>query len=145
MDFVWLEQSKLFPVSSLYAKINSTMLLLAAATDILYRHINGIYVLMYFPKCLNISLSVLTLCKVLLTVNFQDVFGSGAAVKLVDVLRDDGNITPLFAESLLTLCNSQVSRVRIFCEHDLAAVVVKLPDTGGIPREGLWGGEFLTE
>ena len=61
--------------------------------------------------------------------DFQHVLGSGSAVEFVDVLSDDGDVTPLFGESLLALCNSQVSRVWVFGEHDLAAVVVKLPDT----------------
>lgn len=77
--------------------------------------------------------------------DFQDGFGSGAAVELVDILSDDCNLTPLFAQSLLALCNGQVGGVGIFCEHDLAAVVVKLPNTRGIPGEGLWGGKLLQD
>lgn len=75
--------------------------------------------------------------------DFQDVFGPGAAVELVDILSDDCNRASLFAQSLLTLGNGQMGGVGIFCEHDLAAVMVKLPNTGGIPGKGLWGGKFL--
>lgn len=81
----------------------------------------------------------------LLAVDFQEVFGSGTAVELVDVLSDDRDLTSLFAQSLLTLGNGQVGGVGVFCEHDLAAVVVKLPNAGGIPGEGLWGGKFLQD
>lgn len=81
----------------------------------------------------------------LLAVDFQDVFGSGAAVELVDILSDDRNLASLLAQSLLALCNGQVGGVGIFCEHDLAAVVVKLPNTGGIPGKGLWSGKALQD
>lgn len=58
-------------------------------------------------------------------------------MELVDVLSDDCNLPSLFAESLLALSDGQVSRVGILCEHDLTAVVIKLPYTRGIPGEGL--------
>lgn len=79
----------------------------------------------------------------LLAVDFQEVFGSGPAVELVNILSDDRDRASLFAESLLTLCDHQVGGVGIFREHDLAAVVVKLPNAGGIPGEGLWSGKSL--
>lgn len=68
----------------------------------------------------------------------QDVSGSGTAMELVDVLSYDCNLAPLLAESLLALRDGQVSRVGILREHDLTAVVIKLPDTRRIPGEGLW-------
>lgn len=76
----------------------------------------------------------------LLTMDFQDVCGSSAAVELVDVLSDDCNLASLFPQSLLALSDGQVGCIGIFCEHDLAAVVVELPNTGGIPGKGLWSG-----
>lgn len=74
------------------------------------------------------------------TMELQDVSGSRTAMELVYVLSDDGNLAPLLAESLLRLSDGQVSRVGILCEHDLTAIVIKLPDTRRIPREGLWCG-----
>lgn len=74
---------------------------------------------------------------------FQDVFGSSSAMQLVDVLSDDRNAASLFAQSLLAPRNGQVGGVWVFGEHDLTAVVVKLPNTGGISGEGLWCGESL--
>lgn len=74
----------------------------------------------------------------------QDVFGSGAAVELVDVLSDDGDRAPLFGEPLLALSDGHVGGVGVFCQHDLTAIVIKLPHTGGVPGEGLRGGKFLT-
>lgn len=70
---------------------------------------------------------------------------SGAAVELVNILSDDCHRASLFTQSLLTLCDGQVGRVGVFCEHDLASVMVKLPNTRGIPGEGLWGGKFLKD
>lgn len=49
-------------------------------------------------------------------------------MELVDILSDDSDHTPLLAQSLLTLRNGQVGGIRCFCEHDLAAMVVKLPN-----------------
>lgn len=80
----------------------------------------------------------------LLTVDLQDVFGSSSVVELVDVLRDDGDLAPLFAQTLLTLSDGQVSGIGIFCEHDLTPVVVELPNTWGISGKGLRRGQFLT-
>lgn len=77
--------------------------------------------------------------------DFQDVFGSCAAVELVDILSDDCHLTSLFAQSLLALSNGQVGGVGIFCEHDLSAIMVKLPNTGRISGEGLWGSKFLQD
>lgn len=81
----------------------------------------------------------------LLAVDFQDAFGSSAAVELIDILSYDCNLASLFPQSLLTLSNGQVGCIRIFCEHDLAAVVVKLPNTGGIPGKGLWSSKVLQD
>lgn len=84
-------------------------------------------------------------CRSLLAMNFHDVFGSSASVEFVDILSDDCNIASLFAQSLLTLRDGQMSSIGIFGEHDLTAVVVKLPNTRGIPGEGLWSGEVLQD
>lgn len=81
----------------------------------------------------------------LLAMDFQDVFGSGAVVELVDILSDDCYRTSLFAQLLLTLGDGQVSGVGIFSAHHLTPVVVKLPNTGGIPGEGLWSGKLLKD
>lgn len=81
----------------------------------------------------------------ILAVDLQDVLGSGPAVQLVDVLSDDRDLATLFAQALLALGYGHVGRVGVFGEHDLTAVVVKLPDTRRIPGEGHWGGEFLSE
>lgn len=77
------------------------------------------------------------------TVDFQNVLGSGSSMQLVDVLSDDCNLTPLLAESLLTLCYCKVSGVGIFCQHDFTPVVIKLPHARGIPGKGLRSGQFL--
>lgn len=81
----------------------------------------------------------------LLAVNFQDAFGSSAMVELIDILSNDCHLASLFPQSLLTLSNGQVGCIRIFCEHDLTAVVVKLPNTGGIPGKGLWSSKVLQD
>lgn len=75
----------------------------------------------------------------------QEACGSSAAVELVDVLGDDRDLATLPAESLLTLCDGLVGGVGLLGEHDLTAVVVKLPNTGRIPGEGLWSGEILED
>lgn len=75
--------------------------------------------------------------------DFQDVVGAGAAVELVNVLRDHRNRAALSAQSLLALSDGQVGRVGGFCEHDLTAVMVKLPNTRGVPGEGLRAGKFV--
>lgn len=64
-------------------------------------------------------------------------------MQLVDVLSDDCNLTPLLAESLLTLCYCKVSGVGIFCQHDFTPVVIKLPHARGIPGKGLRSSQFL--
>lgn len=77
--------------------------------------------------------------------DLQEAFGSSAAVELVDVLGDDRDLATLPAESLLTLCDGLVGGVGLLGEHDLTAVVVKLPNAGRIPGEGLWSGETLED
>lgn len=77
--------------------------------------------------------------------NLQNASGSSAEVELIDVLRDDRDLAPLPAESLLALGDGQMGRVGVFGEHDLPAVVVELPNAGRVPGEGLWGGDTLED
>lgn len=81
----------------------------------------------------------------LLAVDLQEVCGSSAAVELVDVLGDDRDLATLPAEPLLTLGDGLVGGVRLLGEHDLTTVVVKLPNAGRIPGEGLWSGQTLED
>lgn len=75
--------------------------------------------------------------------NFEDIFGSSAAVKFINVLSDDGDSAALPAQTLLALGDGQVSGVRSFRKHDLTTVVVKLPDAGRVSGERLRSGEIL--
>lgn len=77
--------------------------------------------------------------------DLQNISGSGAAVELIDVLRDDGDLPSLPAEPLLTLGEGQMSGVGVFGQHDLTPVVVKLPDARRVPGEGLWSGDTLED
>lgn len=77
--------------------------------------------------------------------DLQEACASSAAVELVDVLGDDRDLATLPAESLLALCDGLVGGVGLLGEHDLTAVVVKLPNAGRIPGEGLWSGETLDD
>ena len=75
--------------------------------------------------------------------NFEHVLGARSAMELVDVLSDDGHVSPLFAQSFLTLGDGQVSRVRVFGEHDLPSEVIKLPNSRGVSGEGFWSCKIL--
>lgn len=77
--------------------------------------------------------------------DLQNASGSSPAVELIDVLRDDRDLASLPAEPLLALGDGQMGGVGVFGEHDLTAVVVKLPNAGRIPGEGLWSGDTLEE
>lgn len=77
--------------------------------------------------------------------DLQNASGSGAAVELIDVLRDDRDLAPLPAEPLLALGDGQMGGVGLFGEHDLPAIVVKLPNAGRVPGEGLWRGNRLED
>lgn len=75
--------------------------------------------------------------------DFQQVFCSSTAVQFVNVLRDDGNFSALFAKTFLTLCYGLVGRVGVLGKHNFPTVVVELPNTGGIVGEGRRSGQFL--
>lgn len=75
--------------------------------------------------------------------DFQQVFCSCTAMQFVDVLRDDGNFSALFAKTFLTLCYGLVGRVGVLGKHNLPTVVVELPNTRGIVGEGCRSGQFL--
>lgn len=75
----------------------------------------------------------------------QDACGSSPAVELVDVLRDDRDLATLPAQPLLALGDGPVGGVGLLGEHELTAVVVKLPNAGRVLGEGLRSGDTLGE
>ena len=75
--------------------------------------------------------------------DLQHVFGAGPAVELVDVLGDDHHGAALFAQARLALSDGVVRGVGALAQRHLPPMVIELPDSGGVPREGLWSGQVL--
>ena len=78
-----------------------------------------------------------------LTVDVEDVFGAGLAVKVIDVLGDDDHGATLLPHPLLALGQGQVGRVGLLGQHQVPPVVVELPYAGGVAGEGLRSGDVL--
>lgn len=78
-----------------------------------------------------------------LTVNFEHMFGASLLVEVVYALSDDDHGAALLLQAGLTLCDSQMCRVGLLTQGQLAPVVVELPDLGRMAGEGFWGCQIL--
>lgn len=78
-----------------------------------------------------------------LTVNLEHMFGAGLLVEVIYALSDDDHRAALLLQAGFALCDSQMCRVRLLAQGQLAPVVVELPDLGRMAREGFWGCQIL--
>lgn len=73
-----------------------------------------------------------------LAMQVSDVFGSGAFVEVINVLRDDMDIV-----SLLQFRQSDMGSVRLAVEHLAAALIIEVNDQFSVPGQSLRGADIL--